>query len=82
MAMNSTRHSTSNANASLNSTFANKYKLAADLFCLNIGSSNNAAPRYSSKIGDKIQSALYQYGGTSDPVEAPIPAKYEAYNPL
>ena len=71
--IHSTRQSSSSNAAALNSTFANKYKLAADLFCLNIGStsSNNTAAvtRYNSKIGEKMQSALNRYGGTSDPIE-------------
>lgn len=69
--IHSTRQSSSSNAVALNSTFANKYKLAADLFCLNIGSSssNTAVTRYNSKIGEKMQSALNRYGGTSEPME-------------
>jgi hypothetical protein len=67
----------------LNSTFANKYKLAADLFCLNVGSSaNTGTTRYNSKIGEKVQAAIYKYGGHNEPVELPQSTKYDAYNPL
>ncbi len=70
--IHSTRQSSSSNAAALNSTFANKYKLAADLFCLNIASSssnNTAVTRYNSKIGEKMQSALNRYGGTSESIE-------------
>jgi hypothetical protein len=82
MTINSTRHSSRGISTTLNSTFANKYKLAADLFCLNVGSSGNTGTRYNSRIGENVQAAVYKYGGQNEPVELPQSTKYDAYNPL